>query len=523
MSALDVPTESDHPDTRSSMSISSPLLIMHSVYKAFPGVQALDDVNFDVLPGEIHALVGENGAGKTTLMRILSGEMPPDSGSISWNSRPVEVQSPAAAQALGISVIHQELAVVPYLDVGTNIFLGREPGSRLPWVIDWAGLYREAEKQLERLGLDLDPRTPVNQLTIAQQQMVEVVKALSLDASLIVMDEPTSALTEREVEALFAHMVRLKEQGVSIVFISHRLEEVFRIADRLTVLRDGGQIGTHSLANLSEDEVVRMMVGREVTLTIDRTRTAEQEVVLRVEDLWCGDEVRGVSFELHRGEILGFAGLVGAGRTALMEAIFGARKTSSGRLWIEGEPVEIRTPAHAIDHGLGFVPENRKEQGLFLNMAVGQNIVMAALKRLSRFGILRRRAIREFAGSLVERLDIRTAGLDQRVRNLSGGNQQKVIIARWLGLEPKILILDEPTRGIDVGAKSEVHALLNQTAAIGQSVLMVSSELPEVLGLSDRILVMTEGELVAELDPKRATPDDVMSAAARSHSVDERS
>ncbi len=494
------------------------LLTMQNVSKAFPGVQALDKVTFEVLPGEIHALVGENGAGKSTLMRVLSGAAPPDSGAIIWKGEPVTIHSPADAQALGISMIHQELAIIPYLDIGTNIYLGREPMSGVPGVIDWGKLHEMAAELLGRLGLQLDSRVIVGDLTIAQQQMVEVAKALSLEASLIVMDEPTSALTEREVETLFDQMTNLREQGVSVVFISHRLEEVFRIADRLTVLRDGQLINTLPLKGLSEDEVVTMMVGRELTLDIDREEQVEAEAILSVEDLHCGVEVRGVSFELRRGEILGLAGLVGAGRTALVEAIFGAHRITQGSIWVEGVPVEIESPAHAIRLGLGFVPEDRKAQGLFLNMAVGQNIVMASLDSLSPLGVLRQRAAQRIADSLVERLDIRTPGLRQRVRNLSGGNQQKVIIARWLALEPKVLILDEPTRGIDVGAKAEIHALLSQMASSGVGVLMVSSELPEILGVSDRVLVMREGRLVAELDPRTATQDEVMRAAAGSRS-----
>jgi ribose transport system ATP-binding protein len=402
------------------------------------------------------------------------------------------------------------------LDVGKNIYLGREPGSNIPGVIDWPKLYRQAQEQVERLGLDIDPRSLVNELTIAEQQMVEVVKALSLDASLIVMDEPTSALTERETETLFEQMVRLREQGVSIIFISHRLEEVFRVANRLTVLRDGHLVDTRPLDGLSEDEVVTMMVGRELASVGRRESQAKDEVVLQVENLHCGNMVRGVSFRLQRGEIVGLAGLVGAGRTALVEAVFGARPVSQGSVWLEGKPVAIRSPAQAIKLGMGFVPEDRKAQGLFLNMAVRQNIVMAALDGLTRLGLVRQRATQSMASALVERLDIRTPGLSQRVGNLSGGNQQKVIMARWLALEPKVLILDEPTRGIDVGAKAEIHALLGEMAASGMGVLMVSSELPEVLGVSDRVLVMRGGRVVAELDPRQATQDDVMSAAARS-------
>ena len=498
------------------MSIEKSLLSMQNISKAFPGVQALDKVTFEVRRGEIHALVGENGAGKSTLVRILGGATLPDGGDIYWRGQRVSIHGPADAQSLGISMIHQELAVIPHLDIGKNIFLGREPVGRVPGIIDWSKLYRQAVEQLDRLGLEIDPHTLVKDLTIAQQQMVEVVKALSLNSALIVMDEPTSSLTESEVDTLFQCMADLRGQGVSIVFVSHRLDEIFRIADRLTILRDGQLVGTRPIQSLNEDEVITMMVGREL---ISRGRQADQireETVLRVENLFSGDRVQGVTLNLRRGEILGLAGLVGAGRTALAEAIFGARPITGGSIWLEGKSFDIKSPAQAIELGLGFVPEDRKAQGLFLNMSVKQNVAMAALETLSKFGFLRRRAIQDIARKLVESLQIRTKGLGQRVRNLSGGNQQKVVIARWLALEPKLLILDEPTRGIDVGAKAEIHHLLRQMASRGVAILMVSSDLPEVLSTSDRVLVMREGKIVAELDPRQVTQDDVMGAAARS-------
>lgn len=492
------------------------LLSMQHISKAFPGVQALDDVQLDIKPGEIHALVGENGAGKSTLMRALSGVAEMDSGTIYWKGNPVDINQPADAQNLGISMIHQELAVIPYLDVGKNIFLGREPLSNIPGVINWKQLYLNAQEQLDRLGLDIDPRTPVENLTIAQQQMVEVVKALSMDASLIVMDEPTSALTEKEVEALFAHMDKLRDTGVSVIFISHRLDEVQRVSDRITVLRDGKWIQTSEIHHLTQDDIVKLMVGREIVQEAVSRSQASDELILKVESLSSEAEVIDVSFELHRGEILGVAGLVGAGRTALAEAIFGFRKISAGFIELENKRIKLDSPRQAIEHGLGFVTEDRKEQGLFLNMAVWQNIVIAGLKHLTRLGFLRRKQSEERSQGLVESLDIKTPTLNQQVRNLSGGNQQKVIIARWLSLQPKILILDEPTRGIDVGAKAEIHNLLRQMADDGVGILMISSELPEILGVSDRVLVMREGHLVAEFDPEIHTQDDIMHAAAGS-------
>ena len=492
------------------------LLSMKNVSKSFPGVLALDDVTLDILPSEIHALVGENGAGKSTLMRALSGVSKIDSGTIYWKGKPVEINQPRDAQKLGISMIHQELAIIPYLDVGKNIFLGREPQLKISGVIDWKKLYQQAQEQLDKLGLDINPKASVESLTIAQQQMVEVAKALSMDASLIVMDEPTSALTEKEVEALFSYMKKLRENGVSIIFISHRLNEIQRVSDRITILRDGKWIGTSEVGDLSQNDIVKMMVGREVEQSAKKETKPSDEIILQIKNLSSGDEVHNVTFDLHKGEILGIAGLVGAGRSALAEAIFGSRKITSGHIELDHKKVMFASPQMAIEHGLGLVPEDRKAQGLFLNMAVWQNIVIAGIKKITRFGFIRKAETQKISASLVDRLSIKTPNLGQQVKNLSGGNQQKVIIARWLSLKPKILILDEPTRGIDVGAKAEIHNLLKELATEGVGVLMISSELPEVLGVSDRILVMKEGHLVAELDPELSSQDEIMQAAAGS-------
>ncbi len=501
------------------MSEAQPLLQMRRISKTFPGVQALKNVDLTVYPGEILALVGENGAGKSTLMRILSGAIPPDSdsGEILWDGRAVTIHSPHDAQALGISMIHQELALIPYLDVGKNIYLGREPAGALPGTIDWQSMYAQAREQLGRLNLAIDPRTEVRFLPLAQRQMVEVAKALSLDARLIVMDEPTSSLTEREVETLFQQMRTLKEQGVSVIFISHRLEEIFVIADRVTVLRDGELVGTEPVANLSEEKIIRMMVGRELTDIYERSnRTNSPDPVLEVEGLTSHGAIKDISFRLYRGEILGVAGLVGAGRTELAETIFGLRPAHAGVIRLDGQPVTIQRPAQAIAQGIGFVPEDRKAQGLFLRMGVGENIVMAMFRQLTRLGLIQRGRAEGIARDFVSRLDIRTPSIQQRVRNLSGGNQQKVVIAKWLTLKPRVLILDEPTRGIDVGAKAEIYHLMNDLAAQGVGILMISSELPEILGVSDRVLVMHEGRLTGEFDPRTATQDDIMGAATGS-------
>ena len=495
------------------MTVKDTILRMESISKAFPGVQALDDVTFEVGAGEIHALVGENGAGKSTLMKILTGALGKDEGQIILRGAAVQIESPSDSQNLGISMIHQELSLIPNLTVGQNIYLGREPRGRLPGFIDWKSLYSDAQEILDRLNLDVDARTEVLGLSIAQQQMVEVAKALSLEADLIAMDEPTSALTGPETEVLFEVMRSLRGQGVGLIFISHRLGEVFQIADRVTVLRDGQHIGTEPIEALDEDRVVKMMVGRDLGELYPKEPAQQDEVVLEATNLEDGHELRGVDLKLHRGEILGIAGLVGAGRTALAETLFGIHPATKGEVRINGQPVKIKSPAEAIRAGMGFVPEDRKQQGLFLNMAVRENIVMSAMDKITRWGMVNFKRADRISHEFVEKLDIRTPSLRQRIRNLSGGNQQKVIIARWLTLNPRVLILDEPTRGIDVGAKAEIHNLMNQLAKDGVGVLMISSELPEIMGISDRMLVMREGRVTGEFSRDEATQDDIMRAA----------
>jgi ABC-type sugar transport system ATPase subunit len=487
---------------------------MAGISKAFPGVQALRDVNLTVERGEIHALMGENGAGKSTLMKVLTGAYQADAGSITWRGEPATIEAPGDAQALGISMIHQELSLLPFMTVGQNVFLGREPRSRLPGVIDWGALYGQTADWLAQLDLHVDPRAEVRELSIAQQQMVEVAKALSLEASLIVMDEPTSSLTDQETEVLFGMMRALRARGVAIIYISHRLEEVFAIADKVTVLRDGRYIATHPTSDLTHHRIVSLMVGRELVEEMYAyAPTERRDVALQTADLSDGRELKSASFTLYGGEILGLAGLIGAGRTALAETLFGIRRAAGGEIRVAGQVRHIRSPREAIQAGFGFVPEDRKQQGLFLNMAVRDNIVMSGLGQVSRLGFVRSSEANQVAGSFVKKLDVRTPGLRQLVRNLSGGNQQKVVIARWLMLQPRVLILDEPTRGVDVGAKAEIHALMRQLAADGVAVLMISSELPEVLGVSDRILVMHEGRVTGEFSRDEATQDKIMHAA----------
>jgi ABC-type sugar transport system ATPase subunit len=487
------------------------LLSMEHISKSFPGVHALEDVTLQVRAGEVHALVGENGAGKSTLMKILTGALPKDSGSLELDGQAVSIQNPADALALGINMIHQELNLIPYLDVGKNIFLGREPTRE--GRIDWPEMYRRARQRLELVGIDIEPHSIVGDLSIAQQQMVEIGKALSRSARLIAMDEPTSSLTERETEILFNLIHTLKSQGVTIIYISHRLEEIFEIADRVTVLRDGKWVSTDSIGQVTQTGLVHKMVGRDLKDLFQKDAAPRQNKVLDVKHLSSANFLRDINLELFRGEILGLAGLVGSGRTTLARTLFGAEKAEEGEIWIEGQRVKLDSPQTAIHHGLGLVPEDRKDEALFLNMAVSDNVAISALPGLSTLGFIDFTRVGNVAREYVDKLSIRTPSLRQRARNLSGGNQQKIAIARWLTLNPRILILDEPTRGIDVGAKSEIHALMSQLAKQGMGILMISSELPEILGISDRILVMREGRMVGEFARGQVTQDDIMLAA----------
>jgi len=494
------------------MAEAIPRLKLEHIYKAFPGVQAVQDVSLEVYGGEILALVGENGAGKSTLMNIVNGVVALDSGRIVLDGQAVQIPSPRRALELGITMIHQELALIPELTVGQNISLGREPRRFGGW-INWQQVYRQAQQELDRLGIQVSARARVADLSIAERQLVEIAKALSYQARLIVLDEPTSSLTSRETETLFRLVRTLRQEGVALIYISHRLEEVFELADRIAVMRDGQLVAQGKVTEFTPNRLVQLMVGRELNEFFPKSQTQQGEPILKVVDLQAGKEVRGVSFELRRGEIVGLAGLVGSGRTNVARVLFGVERLKQGAIWFEGKPVHIRSPRDAIRLGIGLVPEDRKAQGLFLKQSVRYNIGTALLERLSRLSFLNFRAINQIVRNLVERLRVRTPSLNQQVRNLSGGNQQKVVISRWLALNPKVLILDEPTRGVDVGAKAEIHALMNELAAQGMAILMISSELPEVLGVSDRILVMREGRVVAELTRAEATQDRIMQAA----------
>ncbi|GBD19410.1 Ribose import ATP-binding protein RbsA [bacterium HR27] len=493
-----------------------PVLEARDICKRFPGVVALDRVSLQVFPGEILAVVGENGAGKSTLMKILSGALQPDEGEILLAGQPVRFADPRQALAHGIGIIYQELSVIEALSVGENLFLGRLPQrSGIPGTVDWPRVWREASQILERVGAPIDPQRPVRELSTAQKQLVEIARALSQDVRVLILDEPTSSLSLQETERLFAILRGLRAQGVAIIYISHRLEEVFALADRVTVLRDGQVVGTLPIAEATRDGLIRMMVGRDLSAYYRTVRSSPGAPRLEVRKLVRAGVLHDVNLTVHAGEIVGLAGLVGAGRTELARCLFGVDPIDSGEIRIDGKTVAIRNPQDAVRHGIVLVPEDRKLQGLVLILSVRENIALPVLSRLAHFGFPSRREEERLATSFVERLRIRTPSIEQRVLNLSGGNQQKVVLARALATNPRVLILDEPTRGIDVGAKAEVHALIAELAEAGMGILLISSELPEVLSMSHRVLVMSGGRIVAEFSREEATEERVLAAATR--------
>ncbi|MBI4663817.1 MAG: sugar ABC transporter ATP-binding protein [Verrucomicrobia bacterium] len=504
---------------------TSPLLSVRGIHKRFPGVYALKDVSLDVRRGEAHALVGENGAGKTTLMHILAGVHQPDEGVIEIHGHGrVTIPNERAAQHLGIAIVFQERSLFGPLSVAENVFAGRQPAGR--WgKIDRRLLLENTRQLLRRVALHVEPQVPLEQLSPAQQQMVEIAKALSLNARLIIFDEPTAALTDTETRALFQVITQLKQQGVGIIYISHRLEEIFQIADRVTVLKDGLAQGTFSVAQTNPNDLVSRMVGREVALHQRHSDKVPGTNSLRLEvaDLCDAEELRGsrpflqqITFHARAGEIVVLAGLAGAGRTELALSLFGARPRGSGAIRIDGEPATIRSPADAIAAGLGYVPEDRKEAGLFLDMTIAQNVAAARLDQFGSRWWFNDRQSEATARAFGQRLRVVCQNVKQAVRNLSGGNQQKIVLAKWLLVNPKVLIVDEPTRGIDVGAKSEVHLLLHELSRKGAAVLVISSDLPEVLAVADRVLVLREGRIVGELNGSEATEEKVMRLASMS-------
>jgi len=490
---------------------------LENVSKSFPGVRALSNVRFELTPGEVHALMGENGAGKSTLMKILAGVYTRDSGDIFYNGEPINFANPREAQAAGIGIIHQELQLMNHLTVAQNIFIGREPRRAYGLLLDEDKLNRQAQALLDHMGLRLDPRADVGGLTVAKQQMVEIAKALSYQSRVLIMDEPTAALNAAEIDELFTMIRELKSRGVGIIYISHKVDELKLISDRVTVLRDGEYVGTVPTETTSVETIIAMMVGRTLTdVSRDATRKPRDEIALEVKNLNCGPLVKNVSFSLRRGEILGFAGLMGAGRTEVARAVFGADRAQSGEIIVMGKKMAIRTPKDAVAAGVGYLSEDRKRFGLAVGMDLAANVVMANLARYLSFRFfLRGRAILADAEKFVKLLGIRTPSPTQEVRLLSGGNQQKVVVAKWLDRDCDILFFDEPTRGIDVGAKAEIHKLLRELADQGKAIVMISSELPEILRMSDRIVVMCEGRITGELTPDEATQERIMQLATQ--------
>ena len=491
------------------------LLEVRGVSKSFPGVAALEDVTLRLRHGTVHALMGENGAGKSTLMKIVAGVCTPDSGELRLEGRALRLGSPGQALAAGIGMIHQELNLLPTMSVAENIWIGREPLNALR-LVRHRELNRRARALLERLAVDLDPQAELRTLPLAARQMVEIARALSYDSRLLIMDEPTSALTEREAERLFAVIRDLRSRGVGIFYVTHRIEELFALADEISVLRDGRHVGTSCPRDLTRDDIIRMMVGRELAPPAAAVPAQAGPVALSAQGLSVAGEFEDVSFELHAGEILGVAGLVGSGRSKLAETLFGLVAPTAGEIRIGGSAVRLDSPAAAISRGLGFLTEDRKESGCFLSLSVLENLEISVLSRdFVRMGFVHAGGARRACERMVSALRVKTPGLGERIENLSGGNQQKVLLGRWLLLEPRILILDEPTRGVDVGAKAEIHQLITRLVAAGTAVLMISSEMPEILAMSHRVMVMHEGRVTGILERAAATQVKIMDLAAR--------
>ncbi len=492
--------------------MAEPILRMERITKRFPGVVALSEVSLDCVHGEVHALVGENGAGKSTLVKILSGAYRPDGGRIVFKGGEVRLDSPRRAQQLGIAIIMQAFNLLPHLTVEENIFLGREPLGAFG-IIDARAAARRSHELLHSVGVDIDVSELVDRLSVAQRQFVEIAKALSLGADLLIMDEPSATLTGHELEYLFRVIRGLRERGVTVIYISHRLDEVFAIADRVTVLKDGKQMGTCEVGEVTKAQLIRMMVGREMGEAFPARRHAPGQSVLRVRGLTRRGALNRISFEARAREIVGLAGLVGSGRTELARALFGADPIDEGQIELLGRPVALQGPHDAVQAGIVLIPEDRKLEGLIDILSVRKNIGLPNLGLLQHWGFVRGGEEAARVQEKMRQLDIRAHGADQLVMNLSGGNQQKVVLGKWLVSAPKLIILDEPTRGIDVGAKAEIYRIMRELADAGAAVLMISSELPEVLGMADRILVMHEGRLVAEFEGGRATEEEILTAA----------
>ncbi|QHT68345.1 sugar ABC transporter ATP-binding protein [Rhodocytophaga rosea] len=487
-------------------------LQLKGISKFFPGVRALNKVSLDVYAGEVHALCGENGAGKSTLMNILSGNLKPDEGSILLNGQEIVIKSPLHAQSLGIAIVYQERSLVETLSVAENIYVENQPHHTAGF-IHFKKLYSQTAALLNRLGLSsISPTTPVSMLSPARKQMVEIAKALSRNPQILILDEPTASITEAEVKILFQIIRELKAQGISVIYISHRMSEIFQISDRVSVLKDGHYQGTINTNELTVNEVIKQMVGRDL-LEQEYQTYVQPQVLLEVQNL-SGNTFHQINFQLHKGEIVGLAGLVGAGRTEVARAIFGADPIVSGQILLEGKPVRITHPADAIELGIAYLPEERKDKGLFLEMSIANNVVSAGLKQVASNSFINRKAIQQLALAFKNKLNIITPSIEQKVLNLSGGNQQKVVLAKWLSTAPKVFMVDEPTHGVDVGAKAEIYSILRTLAAQGTAILLISSELPELLTLCDRILVMQNGRLVAQLSRAEATEQEIMHYAS---------
>ena len=487
------------------------ILTMKNIEKRFPGVHALKQCSFELKSGEVHALVGENGAGKSTLMKILTGIVKKDRGTIVFMNEELELHSPKQAQDKGIAMIHQELNMMPHLTAAENIFIGREP-TRASFFTNDQKQNKDTRELFARLGLALDPRTKVENITVAGQQMIEIAKALSFQSKILIMDEPTAALTDKEIADLFKIIRDLKTQGVGIIYISHRMDELMKITDRITVMRDGEYIKTINTKYTSTEEIIQMMVGRPIFEPPKTVSEGNDEIVLSVHGLHTS-RLKDVSFQLRKGEILGFAGLMGAGRTDVARAIFGADPITKGNISVHGKPARIHSPKDAVRLGIGYLSEDRKQFGLALGMSVLDNTVLSSLSRFSSFGFIQGKKIAQVAKKYIQKLNTKTPGLLSDVKNLSGGNQQKVIIAKWLVQNCDILIFDEPTRGIDIGAKNEIYKLLYELAAEGKSIIMISSELPEILRMSDRVAVMCEGRITGILDGSDLNQETIMKYA----------
>ena len=490
------------------------------IMKTFPGVKALQDVDFALEPQEIHALMGENGAGKSTLVKVLTGVYQADGGTITIGDKVLQrIETTKQAFDLGISVIHQELNLLPHLDVATNIYIGRLPKTALG-LVDWKKVHADADEVLRQVAADFDSHDIVRDLSVSQQQLVEIAKSVSRKAKILFFDEPTSSLTPAEVQNLFRIMRNLKEQGITMVYISHKLDEIEEIADRITVMRDGRKVMTKNMKDVSMDEIISAMVGGMITNRYPKNYVEIGGPIFEVKDLNRKGVLHDINFTLRSGEILGITGLMGAGRTELARAIFGADPIDSGEIFVEGKKVKIRNVSDAINAGIGLLTEDRKTQGLLLNLSVNDNTAIAALnskkasKKLTVRGMLHKKKIRENTELYCKKLQVKTPSIQQKVVNLSGGNQQKVIIGKWLSTDSKILIFDEPTRGIDVGTKAEIYKIMEELAASGVGIIMISTELPETLGISDRVLVMRKGRIVAELDPKKTTEEEIVSYSA---------